>query len=239
MEPTEALVSQPLRILSHSEFLTMVRTANTQRPVDLLDAIIDYMTAHGIAELSLRPLAKAVGSSPRGLLYYFGSKEEMVVKVLARLRERQRATYARMKSASFDSASDACRAIWKHMSAPDSEPFFRLFFESYALALRQPRRFRPFLHSAIEDWLDFLAEPLCRKGCDKCDARAFATIVLAGFRGFMLDYCASRDRNRLDQAVELWLRALDSVPLSRRGDPGGNGAPSNHGDSPHSSQQKA
>jgi AcrR family transcriptional regulator len=195
----------------------MTRTVNEQRPIDLLDAIVGHLTVNGVAELSLRPLAKAVGSSPRVLLYYFGSKEDMVVKVLARLRERQRTTYAQMKAASFDSPSEACRAIWKHMSAPDSELLFRLFFEAYALALRHPQRFRDFLRNAIEDWLEFLAAPLRRKGCGKSEARAFATIVLAGFRGFMLDYCASRDRKRVDRAVDLWLHALDSIPLSDAG----------------------
>ena len=56
----------------------MVRTADEQRPVELLDAIVGYLTTHGVAELSLRPLAKAVGSSPRVLLYYFGSKEKLL-----------------------------------------------------------------------------------------------------------------------------------------------------------------
>jgi AcrR family transcriptional regulator len=193
----------------------MTRTVNEQRPVELLDAIVGHLITHGVAELSLRPLAKAVGCSPRVLLYYFGSKEEMVVKALARLRERQRTTYSQMKADSFDSPSKACLAIWKHMSAPDSEPLFRLFFEAYALALRHPQRFRDFLHTAIEDWLEFLAIPLCRKGYGKSEARAFATIVLAGFRGFMLDYCASRDRQRLDRALDLWLRGLDAIPLRR------------------------
>jgi AcrR family transcriptional regulator len=191
----------------------MTRTVNEQRPVELLDAIVGHLITHGVAELSLRPLAKAVGSSPRVLLYYFGSKEEMVVKALARLRERQRTTYSQMKADSFDSPSKACLAIWKHMSAPDSEPLFRLFFEAYALALRHPQRLRDFLHTAIEDWLEFLAVPLCRKGYGKSEARAFATIVLAGFRGFMLDYCASRDRQRLDRALDLWLRGLDAIAL--------------------------
>lgn len=195
----------------------MARTVNKQRPVELLDAIVGHLTTHGVAGLSLRPLAKAVGSSPRVLLYYFGSKEEMVVKALARLRERQRATYSQMREASFTSPSEVCRAIWRHMSAPDSEPLFRLFFEAYTLALRHPRRFREFLGTAIEDWLEFLAAPLCRKGYGRSEARAFGTIVLAGFRGFMLDYCASRDRKRLDRAVDLWLHALDSIPLSDEG----------------------
>jgi AcrR family transcriptional regulator len=191
----------------------MVRTVDKQRPVELLDAIIGHLITHGVAELSLRPLAKAVGSSPHVLLYYFGSKEEMGGKAPA----RQRASYGQMKAASFDSPSEACRAIWKHMSAPDSESLFRLFFEVYALALRHPRRFQDFLRTAIEDWLEFPAAPLCRKGYGPSETRAFATIVLAGFRGFMLDYCTSRDRKRLDHAVDLWLNARDTIPQSAGG----------------------
>lgn len=193
----------------------MARTASSQRPRELLDATADYLTAHGVAGLSLRPLAKAVGSSPRVLLYYFGSKEQLLVKALARLRERQRAAYAKMKAANFATPSDACRAIWAQMSSPQSEYLFRMSFEVYAMALRNPRRFADYLRNSIEDWLEFLAAPLIRQGCTKAEARAHATMVLAGFRGFMLDYCASRDRKRLDRAVNLWLRALDAVPLAK------------------------
>jgi hypothetical protein len=28
----------------------------------------------------------------------------------------------------------------------------------------------------------------------------------------MLDYCVSRDRERVDAAVDLWLDALDAIP---------------------------
>jgi len=190
----------------------VVRTANVERPGELLDAIVDHLVEHGVSELSLRPLAKAVGSSPRVLLYYFGSKEDLVLKALVRLRERQRGTYERMKRANFATPADACRAIWRDMSGPKSEGLFRMFFEAYAMALRRPHRFSEFLSSAIEDWLGFLAEPLIRQGQSKAEARAYATVAIAGFRGFMLDYCATRDRARVDRAVELWLDAINSIP---------------------------
>jgi AcrR family transcriptional regulator len=191
----------------------MVKVADARRPAELLDAIVGYIAKNGVAELSLRPLAKAVHSSPRVLLYYFGSKEKLVAKAIARLRERQRAGFGKMREARYDQPSDACRAIWKQMSAPESELAFKLSFEVYALALRHPKRFADFLSSSVEDWLEFLSEPLLRKGHSKEEARAFATIVIAGFRGFMLDYCASHDRERVDRAVELWLKALDSICL--------------------------
>jgi AcrR family transcriptional regulator len=71
----------------------MVRPSNPERPAKLLDAVVVYLVKNGVANLSLRPLAKAVGSSNRGLLYHFGSKEGIVDKAFALPRERQRAAY--------------------------------------------------------------------------------------------------------------------------------------------------
>jgi AcrR family transcriptional regulator len=189
----------------------MARTVDEQRPGELLDEIVRYILRHGVAELSLRPLAKGVGSSPRVLLYYFGSKEELIVKALARLREGQRQMLGGMRQARYERPSDSCRAIWKQMSAPASEPLFRFFLETFALALRHPKRYGDFLHSAVEDWLNFIAAPMIEKGHSGTAARAFATVVLAGFRGFMLDYSATHDRERLDRAVDQWLESLDAI----------------------------
>lgn len=191
--------------------LRMVRVADGRRPAELLDAIVGYLIKHGVAEVSLRPLAKAVKSSPRVLLYYFGSKEELVAAAVMRLRDRQRAGFGRMRETRYEQPSDACRAIWQAMSAPEAERMFRLSLETYSYALRHPRQFGDYLKSSIEDWLEFLADPLTRKGLARDESRAFATVVIAGFRGFLLDYIGSRDRERVDRAVDLWLRSLDNI----------------------------
>jgi len=194
----------------------MAGVVNPRRPLELLDAINGYLMKHGVSGLSLRPLAKAVGSSPRVLLYHFGSKEAMIDRVLAHIREQQRTRYAQMSPASAFPVSAGCHQIWQNMTAPESESGFRLFFEVYSLALRHPRRFAGFLRNTVEDWLEFMVTPMCREGCRRDDARALATVVLAGFRGFMIDYCATRDGRRLDRALDLWLRGLDAMPLPKR-----------------------
>src|SRR5580698_3978467 len=142
----------------------MSRTVNPKRPGELREAIVQYLIEHGLTDLSLRPLAKAIGSSPRVLLYYFGSKEKMVVDVLAEIRKQQRASYGQVQTGSL---AEDCRIIWKHMSAPDSEPLFRLFFEVYGMALRRPQVYKDFLHATIEDWLEFTADSLGREGYGK------------------------------------------------------------------------
>ncbi len=191
----------------------MSRTVKKKRPAELRNAIVQYLIEHGITGLSLRPLAKAVGSSPRVLLYYFGSKENMVAEVLAEVRLRQRSSYGQVQAASV---GEECRIIWKRMRSPKSEPLFRLYFEVYGIALRHPQLYKTFLRATIEDWLRDIAEPLGREGYPRSEARAFATVVLAGLRGFMLDYCATRDRRRLDHAVGMWLRTLDSILPDRK-----------------------
>ena len=39
-------------------------------------------------------------------------------------------------------------------------------------------------------------------------SRALATVLIAGFRGFLLDLFATHDRARIDRAVDLWLSML-------------------------------
>lgn len=186
----------------------MSRTANELRPEQLRLAIARYLVKHGLIDLSLRPLAKAVKSSPRGLLYYFGSKEKMVIEVLAELRRQQRDSYGAVDAKTF---REACGIIWDRMSAPDTEPFFRLFFEVYGIALRHRDIYKDFLHDTIEDWLRLIADPFVQEGYERAEARAFATVILAALRGFMLDYCTTHDRRRVTRAVRLWLSGLDSL----------------------------
>jgi AcrR family transcriptional regulator len=187
------------------------RTADETRPTELLDAIVRYLVQHGVAEVSLRPLAKAVGSSPRVLLYYFGSKEKMLAQAIRRLRDLQRTGFGKLRDARYENPSDACRAIWQQMSTPESLAMFQLSLETFSLALRHRRQFANFLKTSIEDWLQFMSQSLIRRGAKPEDARAFATIVIAGFRGFLLDLCATRDRKRIDQAVETWIGTLNNL----------------------------
>src|ERR1700684_3811536 len=101
----------------------MARAADERR-ADLLERITDYVAENGLADLSLRPLADAVESSPRVLLYYFTSKEDLIGEVLAQLRARQRMVFATLPR---DAATYAItvRSAWELMSAKEHERVFR------------------------------------------------------------------------------------------------------------------
>ncbi|MBV9102629.1 MAG: TetR/AcrR family transcriptional regulator [Candidatus Eremiobacteraeota bacterium] len=186
----------------------MPRRPDRENRLDLLDRAVDYVSENGIADLSLRPLAHALGVSPAILLYHFASKENMIVELLGRAGDRQRTMFERLRSDDSASAQDVCREAWRVLSAPRALPLFRLFFEVYALALQSPARFPAFFPGAVHNWLGFLERPALREGCSPSEARRRATVILAGYRGFLLDLCATHERKRVEGAVEAWIRTL-------------------------------
>jgi AcrR family transcriptional regulator len=192
------------------------RTADESRRAELLDRAVDYVCRHGLAELSLRPLAKAIGSSPRVLLYYFESKEAMVVEIVRRGRARQRAMMANLKLTDL-SPREISRSLWREWSKPEWEPLTRLSFEVYSLALSDRSRFRGFLEDSVNEWLDALEACTALPGFTRAQSRALATLLIAGFRGFLLDLLATHDRARIDRAVDLWLSLLYETPPAIKG----------------------
>lgn len=192
----------------------MPRAADREKRRHLLDRTVDYVYEHGIANLSLRPLAEALGVSAAILLYHFTSKDQLVVEVLAWAGERQRAHFGQLRDDEELTSAEVCGAVWKAISDPHAQPLFRLFFEVYGLALQDPDRFPGFFPGAVANWLAFLERPALRDGASKADARKRATIMLAGFRGFLLDLCATRERKRIDGAVDAWIASLEHIPMS-------------------------
>lgn len=191
----------------------MSRHANEQRPDELFEAILQYVARHGLSDLSLRPLAKAVGSSPRVLLYYFGSKEELVIRVFASIRKWQRDSLFRAEEAA--TFRTICLDAWRQMIQPDNLKWFQLFFEAYGVALQEPKYFKGFLKGSTEDWIEHLTGVFCSESIPHGKAVSIATIVLGGFRGFVLDYCATKDRRRVERALELWIKILESQHLAK------------------------
>jgi AcrR family transcriptional regulator len=185
----------------------MARTPDDALRADLLERALDYVCSHGLSGLSLRPLAEALDSSSSLLLYHFGSKDELTIAIIEAGRARQQAMMTKLDTTVGLSTGDAARQLWRDYSSARWEPLVRLFFEAYALALQDRSRFPGFLEAAVSDWLAPLQASLPNPKSPQ--ARAIATMMLGAFRGFLLDYCATRDRKRVDEAVDRFCALVD------------------------------
>jgi AcrR family transcriptional regulator len=197
------------------------RKAHPERRRELLAGTASYLEQRGLAGLSLRPLATALGVSPRTLLYHFGSKEQLLTEAL-------NASPALNDAVGEFVASDAAlfdrlRRIWARTAEPSSRQFLRLFFEVYAAALREQHRYASFLNGVVADWLSLLTPMLEREGLAPVEAATMATELLALHHGCALDLLATGDRTRVTAA---YLAHVAELEARLRGEASARSAPS-------------
>ena len=189
--------------------MTDTAPVTSARRDELLESAYRYVLDHGLSAMSLRPLAAAIGSSPRVLLFLFGSKDGLVRALLARARADEVALLQRVRVTEAVDLARVGLEVWRWLSAEEHRGLLTLWTESYARALMEPDGpWSGFASSTVEDWLVLLAD------AQPADERATAagetrrTLVLAVLRGAFLDLLATGDVARTTRAVTQALEAV-------------------------------
>ncbi|MEV4624352.1 TetR/AcrR family transcriptional regulator [Asanoa sp. NPDC049573] len=188
--------------------MTEEATIPSARKTELLEAAYRYALEHGLAQLSLRPLATAIGSSPRVLVFLFGNKDGLVRAVLARARADELAILDQVGPPPVGLA-DAVDRLWRWLAAPEHRQLLTLWAETYARSLVEPDGvWGGFAAATVHDWLAVLAT--CQPPRERNGRRGAArrTLALAVLRGAMLDLLATSDQDRVTAAVHQQLDLL-------------------------------
>lgn len=173
---------------------------------ELLEATAAYILRHGVSRLSLRPLAAAIGTKARLLIYHFGSRDALVSAALAEILGRiQREFQALQAGVPLDRA---LLEFWRWATDPANAPYLRLVFEVHGLAPRQPRMFGGYARNAFVTWRGILTAALGRYAKTARQRELLATVLIAVVDGLLLDYLATGDRTRTTRALELFTRRL-------------------------------
>jgi AcrR family transcriptional regulator len=182
--------------------------AISPRRDELLERAYAYVLERGLSGMSLRPLAAAVESSPRVLLFLFGSKDELVRALLSRARCDELELLSQISDNEEGDLAGVASQLWRWLSGEGRRGLLRLWVESYARSLVEPEGpWAGFAKATVEDWLVLLAaaQPPHERGNAVGEARR--TFVLALLRGALLDLLATGDLQRTADAVSRGLRA--------------------------------
>lgn len=183
----------------------------SSRRSDLLDATIEYMLEKGVADLSLRPLALAVGSKARLLVYHFGSKETLVTEAMIVVRNRVQQAFAELLSDGKEHPPvDVIRAFWKWATSPIHERYLKLFFEVQGLALQKPSRYGRYLEGATSTWVEMLAAVLPEK-LSKTRREALASLAVSTTFGLLLEFLSENEKKRVSRAFGLFVEYLEGL----------------------------
>lgn len=176
----------------------------------LLQATIEHLAAHGLADLSLRQLAAALGTSHRMLIYHFGSREGLLVDVVRAVEARQRQALLELRQQTGSCPHELARSFWRRLTDPVLAPHERLFFELYGQALQGRSYARALLDNVVDSWLEPLTSFLQEQEQNMTHDAALvgARLALAVARGLLLDLLATNDRAAVDAAFERYLTAF-------------------------------
>ena len=183
----------------------------SSRKTELLDAALNYLLEHGVANVSLRPLAAQLGTSPRILMFHFKSKEQLLQEVLQELHSRLQVSLTKM--ASTDTGPHRVpplKRFWQWAIRKETFPHLRLLYEFQIVAAQNPVEYGRYLKKTSSDWhaiaLGVMSSPMRND--------AMATICIALFDGLILELMNGGDRQELTKALDHFISIVSPASAS-------------------------
>lgn len=137
-----------------------VTDSNKHNAAKYTGPLADYVLAHGVAGSSLRPMAKAAGTSDRMLVYHYGSKAGVMEAALNEVARRDKETMDAMLPAAPLPAHQLMPMIGSVMKTGAFNPSIAVLLELTALAMRGDATAQKIAHTIATDFHDWLAARL-------------------------------------------------------------------------------
>lgn len=183
----------------------MARPLDHDKRIELLGRVVEYIGTHGLDDLTLRPLAAELGTSSRMLIYYFDSRENLIVQALS----SQRPAFDEMFGDVHDYAQleQRLHRLWMSMSDGGDAVSSRILMQVIGIASIKSGVLADFARDSVRALTNALAAAMARCGMDSAAALVQATTVGAAFRGLLLDRFTTGDSGRTDAAAAMLFRA--------------------------------
>ncbi len=190
----------------------MGRRPNPQRKVDLLGEIVSYILENGLSDLSLRPLAKELGTSTYTLTYQFGSKEAMVVDAVTHIDESQAERFEALDKDS-DTTAQIIRNMWDQSVNEEGLAWSQVMLEVATVTSRQPILFDTFESKALNGRIDRIASALSGGVSEEANV-VRATLAASALNGLVYDRLLTGDSSRTGQAMDALVRVVEEEALA-------------------------
>ncbi len=152
---------------------------------EILSDATDYVLTHGLIGLSLRPLAAALGTSDRMLIYHFGTKDGLIVEVIDESTRRSNEAVRALRPARTVRAG--VRRLWEAHGTAPLDPCQRLYAQAAASGLLGAEPYRSAVRAGNRTWTAALEAYLLACGASATGARRAVPLLDAGLMGLHLD----------------------------------------------------
>lgn len=160
------------------------------RKEELLGQVVDHVLEHGLIGLTLRPLAAAIGTSDRMLIYHFGGRDELVAAVVARTNELSVAAVAALEPA--DDVRAGVETLWRAYRTEPLHSCLQIYLQAAATGLIGMEPYRSVVRETNELWYAALRDYITACGAPPERAGRIVTLVDSSLFGFHLDLATDR-----------------------------------------------
>jgi AcrR family transcriptional regulator len=191
----------------------MARTPDLEMKRELLDRVVAYLAEHGLGDMSLRPMAAALGTSPNRLVHHFGSKQELLAAALKQATKIQEDVRdAWLKRQPDMTKTTELRKWWKWLNeSPANLALTRLGLEAVTLEATHTGLSGDVRAEQIGVWRELIEQSLIGVGVPPAVANVEASLLKGMFTGLILDLIATGDKARLTKALEVGLTRAEAV----------------------------
>lgn len=170
----------------------------------LLKALGAHILENGLANVSLRPLARAAGTSDRMLIYHFGTKDQLIEAVLGQLASDLETILTTGVPVEKSRSLDACLfEIMQVLRADDVRRYLLVWLEIVAAAGLGNERFKVIGSEMLRRFLPWLKARLPE---DVTDRDATAATLLA-----LVEGCVVMDAVGMAATANLATRNLGNL----------------------------
>ncbi|HEY7483514.1 MAG TPA: hypothetical protein VH912_03550 [Streptosporangiaceae bacterium] len=175
---------------------------------ELLDRVTEDLTLNGLADFSLRRVARAAGTTHKVLLYYFDGPEDLLRRVIFKLRERRISNALAADGVPAGrTLADRVRAFWPTVWEEEMG-LRRALDQAIGLAMYDPGRYGDLGREASGQYLPMLVS-LCPEDWSDQRKLEVSEMILATLRGFVVERATTGDASGVGAGFEALVRALE------------------------------
>ncbi|WP_193045345.1 TetR/AcrR family transcriptional regulator [Mycolicibacterium baixiangningiae] len=192
----------------------MPRTVDLDKRRELLADVATVLARTGLIDTSLRALAAELNTSARMLVYYFGSKEQLILEVLNR---QQRAAIPQTSEVELPTSIAAhrqwCFEDWHACTQGERRDTLRIVEQVFGAACGRDSPYREYTWETLTLLTRNSRARLLALGMPVHVAETRSRIALAAFQGMLIEYFTAPDPSYVDDTFRRFVDEFLLAPF--------------------------
>lgn len=150
----------------------------------MTEAVAEVVLREGLAKLTFQRVAEELGTSDRMVVYYFPTKEDLVMAAVTSLSARMQLLLGQAFGNEPQAPDVLLRMAWPVFKKKNADRIFQVFLELVGYSAAKIEPYRSIVRAILEEWVKWLSERVDAKSSQ--ERRRQALGIVARVDGLLL-----------------------------------------------------